>query len=88
MDPWLWESYEVKRRIKLEFTELPPFDGATEEDAIKYDWGSQVYGGLYQEVIQGIHLNDITVKGHFIIHQVAPWEKLKKQPYDGTAGGG
>ena len=88
VDPWLWESYEVKRRIKLEFTELPPYDGATEEDAIEYDWGSQVYGGLYQEVIQGIHLNDITVKGYFIIQQVSPWEKLKQQPYDGAAGGG
>ena len=82
VDPWLWESYEVKRRIKLELTELPPYPGATEEEAIAYDWGGQMYGGLYQEVIQGIHLNDITVKGHFVIHQVLTGEELIAQDYD------
>jgi hypothetical protein len=88
VDPWLWESYQVQRRIKLELTELPPFDGATQADAIQYDWGGQVYGGRYQEVIDGIHLNAITVKGYFIIRQALPWEKLIRQPYDGAAGGG
>jgi hypothetical protein len=88
VDPWLWESYEVKRRIKLELTELPPYNGATQDDAIELDWGGAVYGGQYQEVIKGIHLNDITVKGYFVIRQVFPWESLVRQPYDGTAGGG
>ena len=54
----------------------------------KFDWGGQVYGGLYQEVIKGIHVNDITVKGYFVIRQALPWEKLMQQPYDGAAGGG
>lgn len=88
VDPWLWESYEVKRRIKLELTELPPYAGATQADAIKLDWGGTVWGGLYREVIKGIHKNDITVKGYFVIRQVLPWEKLEQQPYDGAAGGG
>ncbi len=88
LSPWLWESYEVKRRIKLELTELPPYAGATQADAIKLDWGGTVWGGLYREVIKGIHQNDITVKGYFVIRQALPWEKLDKQPYDGAAGGG
>jgi hypothetical protein len=88
VDPSQWESYEVRRDIKLELTELPPYPGATEEDAIGYDWGGKVYGGLYQEVIKGIHLNDITVKGYFIIRQALPWEELDVQPYDAAAGGG
>ncbi len=88
VDPWLWESYEVKRRIKLELTELPPYAGATQDDAIRLDWGGAVWGGLYREVIQGLHKNDITVKGYFVIRQVAPWEKLNAQPYDLAGGGG
>ncbi len=86
--PWLWESYEVKRRIKLELTELPPYAGATPADAIRLDWGGTVWGGLYREVIKGIHKNDITVKGYFVIRQALPREKLDQQPYDGAAGGG
>jgi len=33
VDPYLWESSEVRRRIKLELTELPPVAGATALDA-------------------------------------------------------
>ena len=82
VDPWLWESYEVKRRIKLELTELPPYPGATAADAIEHDWGGEVYGGLYTEVIDGIHINDITVKGAFVIRQVLTSEELIAQDYD------
>jgi hypothetical protein len=87
VDPWLWESYRVIRHISLELTELPPYDGATPEDAIKLDWGGEMYGGLYTEVIKGIHVNDITVKGYFVIRQVLTGEKLEQQAYDGPAGG-
>jgi hypothetical protein len=82
VDPWLWESYEVMRRIKLELTELPPYPGATPEDAIELDWGGQTYGGLYTEVIKGIHINDITVKGFFVIRQALTGEELIAQDYD------
>ncbi|GEM_PF-2540966 len=88
VDPWLWESYEVKRRIKLELTGLPPYAGATPADAIRLDWGGTVWGGLYREVIKGLHKNDITVKGYFVIRQVMPWEELDVQPYDRAGGGG
>ena len=76
------ESYEVIRRIKLELTELPPYDGATPEDALKLDWGGQTYGGLYTEVIKGIHVNDITVKGFFVIRQALTGEELIAGVYD------
>jgi hypothetical protein len=87
VDPWLWESYQVKRHINLELTENPPSEGATPDDAIKLDWGGEVYGGLYTEVIKGIHVNDITVKGIFVIRQVLTGDELTQQAYDGTAGG-
>lgn len=88
VDPWLWESYEAARRIKLELTELPPYAGATQADAVRLDWGGTVWGGLYREVIKGLHKNDITVKGYFVIRQVMPGERLERQPYDGAGGGG
>ena len=56
--------------------------GATAEDAVKFDWGGQTYGGLYTEVINGIHVNDITVKGFFVIRQALTGEELIAQDYD------
>lgn len=86
--PYLWESYEVRRRIQLELTELPPVPGANATIAANLDWGGGVWGGLYKEVISGIHKNDITVKGYFIINHVLAWEDLIPQGYDQSGGGG
>ncbi|NOZ50331.1 MAG: hypothetical protein GXP37_09845 [Chloroflexi bacterium] len=86
--PYLWESYEVRRRMQLELTELPPVAGATATIAANLDWGGGVWGGLYKEVISGIHKNDITVKGYFVIHHLLAWEDLTPQGYDQTGGGG
>jgi hypothetical protein len=88
VDPYLWEAYEVQRRIQLALTELPPMDGATPAIAAELDWGGVVWGGLYKEVIQGIHQNDITVKGYFVIRHALSWEDLTPQAYDQTGGGG
>ena len=45
-----------------------------------------MYGGLYTGSDQRDSLNDITVKGYFVIRQALPWENLVRQPYDGAAG--
>ncbi|NOZ72072.1 MAG: hypothetical protein GXP38_09185 [Chloroflexi bacterium] len=85
--PYLWESYEVRRRLQLELTELPPLDGANTTIAANLDWGGGVWGGLYKEVISGIHKNDITVRGYFIIKHILAWEDLTPQSYDQSGGG-
>lgn len=83
VDPYLWEAPEIRRRIKLELTELPPYSGAdVEELAAQVDWGGATWGGLYKEVIKGIHKNDITVKGYFVIRHALTAEELESQSYD------
>ncbi|MBC8447964.1 MAG: hypothetical protein H8D78_09455 [Chloroflexi bacterium] len=83
VDPYLWEAPEIRRRIQLELTELPPYSGEdVEELAAEVDWGGATWGGLYKEVIKGIHKNDITVKGYFVIRHALMAEELEDQPYD------
>ncbi len=81
--PYLWEAPEIRRRIQLELTELPPYSGAdVEELAAEVDWGGATWGGLYNEVIKGIHKNDVTVKGYFVIRHALTAEELEAQDYD------
>ncbi len=83
VDPYLWEVPEIRRRIKLELTELPPYSGAdVEELAAEVDWGGTTWGGLYKEVIKGLHKNDVTVKGYFVIRHALMADELEDQPYD------
>ena len=88
VDEHLWESYEVRRRIQLQLSELPPVPGADEALAEELDWGGGIWGGYYKEVIEGIHKNDITVRGYFVIRHVLNWEDLEQQGYDSVGGGG
>jgi hypothetical protein len=46
------------------------------------DWGGQNWGGDYTEVIEGLHQNDITVKGYFIIRHALPGDALIAQDFD------
>lgn len=78
--PYLWESYDVTRRLTLELTKDPPAGGAAEAQAL--DWGGTTWGGNYREVLTGLHRNDITVKGYFVIRQVLTADQLLPQTYD------
>lgn len=82
--PHLWEAYDVRRDIELEFTDLPPIDTITDTTTLaqQVGWGSEMWGGYYREVIKGLHKNDITVSGIFIIRHVLPLEEMAPQPYD------
>lgn len=82
--PHLWESYAVQRRIGLTLTDDPPgFSGAeAAEMALELDWGGMTWGGLYKEVVQGIHKNAITARGYFVIQHVLMAEDLQAQEYD------
>ncbi|MDQ1300362.1 MAG: SdrD protein, partial [Chloroflexota bacterium] len=75
--PYLWESYEVLRRLTLELTQFPPGGGAAEAAAL--DWGGATWGGNYREVYKGLHKNDITVKGYFVIRQALTADQLQPQ---------
>jgi hypothetical protein len=82
--PHLWESYAVQRRIGLTLTDDPPgFSGdEAAELALDLDWGGMTWGGLYKEVVQGIHKNAITARGYFVIQHVLMAEDLQTQEYD------
>jgi hypothetical protein len=81
--PHLWEAPLVKRHIALALTDDPPGVPAGEVEALaaQVDWGGATWGGTYQEVIEGLHNHDITVKGYFVIRHVLAGE-LEVQPYD------
>lgn len=83
--PHLWEAPQIRRRLTLELTDGLPFDlEPAEADSLKaeLDWGGATWGGLYTEVIEGIHKNDITVQGYFIVRQALTEEELDAQDYD------
>lgn len=82
--PHLWEAYDVRRDIELEFTDLPPIDTITDTETLaqQVGWGGEMWGGTYCEVIKGLHKNDITVSGIFIIRHVLPLDQMAPQPYD------
>ncbi len=84
LSPYLWEAFAVRRRLLFSLTDDPPgVEGAEAQAlAIKVDWGGAVWGGLYQEVIQGVHKNPITVKGYFVIQHALTEAQLTAQPYD------
>jgi hypothetical protein len=61
-------------------------DGLSAEElhdlVVEIDWGGAAWGGRYKEVISGVHKNDITVEGAFVIRQVLTGDQLRKQPFD------
>ena len=86
LSPYLWESFAVKRTLTLELTNEPAFEDMTAEQAAamaaELDWGGQNWGGNYTEIIEGLHQNDITVKGYFIIRHLITGADLLAQDYD------
>ncbi len=59
------ESYGITRTISLQFTTSPPpGESAT-------GWGSSSIGGNYTEVIKGLHKQDLTVTGTFVLRRAS-----------------
>jgi SdrD B-like domain len=89
LSSYLWESFDVKRTIALTLTEDPSFTGLTTDEvqklAAELDWGGLNWGGVYTEVLEGLHQNDITVKGYFVIRHSLPCDELLQQDYDAAA---
>ena len=86
LSPYLWESFTVKRTIALELTNEPAFGEMTPAEATalaaQLDWGGENWGGNYTEIIEGLHQNDITVKGYFVIRHAVAGENLIAQDFD------
>jgi hypothetical protein len=86
------EVLQYRRKITLELVDsiadlLPYFPaGATPEELAQLDreldWKGKTWGGVYTEVLKGIHKHDITVKGHFIIRHILQGGDLEGQSYD------
>ncbi len=86
LSPYSWESFGVRRTISLTLKNDPAFEGMTAEEIQRLsdesDWGGENWGGDYAEVIEGLHQNDITVKGYFVIHHALAGDALTAQDYD------
>jgi hypothetical protein len=66
--------------------DMPGMGGLTDAElqamVVETDWGGMAWGGRYKEVISGVHKNDITVEGTFVVRQVLTGDQLRKQPFD------
>jgi len=59
------ESFDITRKISFAFTAAPPAGVSS------LGWGTTVIGGNYTEVITGIHKQDITVTGTFVLRRAS-----------------
>lgn len=93
VQPYQLEAPNIRRSIKMnlttELSDLAIFGPPTENSdaeiaalAADLDWGGATWGGTYEEVMSGLHKNDITVGGYFIIRHVLTEAELIDQDYD------
>lgn len=88
--PYQREVYQYRRQLELELVDsvadIAALAEGLSEDQLEdldreLDWKGKTWGGLYTEVIKGLHKHDVTVKGYFIIRHVVAGE-LETQSYD------
>ena len=63
MNRWSPEGFGVTRAIELEFLDVSP-DAPPE-------WGDSALGGIWHEIITGLHRAPIALEGAFAIQRVA-----------------
>ncbi len=68
------EAYATTRQIQLEFTATPP-DGTSAPD-----YGHDVMGGIYREVISGLHKTNLYVRGTFRLNRQSIIPDLNPSP--------
>jgi hypothetical protein len=68
------EAYATTRQIELEFTATPP-DGTSAPD-----YGHDVMGGIYREVISGLHKTNLYVRGTFRLARQSQITDLNPTP--------
>ena len=60
------EAYEITRAIELNFSDQDPTGSATP------DYGYDVIGGIYREIVTGLHKTNIVAQGNFRLQRVLP----------------
>jgi hypothetical protein len=62
----LQEAFEITRVVEFSFSATDP-----ENDQTPPEWGSTVIGGLFREVITGLHKNPIVTSGTFRLRRIS-----------------
>ena len=71
------EAYAVTRQITLDFSDrYPPDEDLPERAVTPAGWGVDLLGGYYTETLTGLHKDDITVHGPFILRRVVTTDTL------------
>ena len=65
------EAPDVSRRISLTLSSRYPADTSLAEETAPPGWGMDRVGGLYEEVLTGLHKNPILVSGYFELQRVS-----------------
>jgi hypothetical protein len=64
------QKYSIERAVTLTFQDQDA-DGNNIVGSNGLGWGSLDMGGVYQETISGIHRENLTIKGTFLLHRVS-----------------
>jgi hypothetical protein len=64
------QSYEVSRTITLTFNDVDS-EGRFITGVPALGWGASEIGGLYQELIKGLHKNDLRIEGTFHLRKAS-----------------
>ena len=59
------ESYNITREVSFTFTATPPGGGSAT------GWGSSVIGGTYGEIVSGLHKQNISLTGTFVLRRAS-----------------
>jgi len=78
--PYQWEVPEVRRILK--FTPTSDVPSGLNYDAEDVGWGGTVWGGNYEEIIKGVHQNEITVRGVFAVRRQRNGAELAAETQD------
>jgi hypothetical protein len=62
----LQEAFEITRAMEFSFSDTDP-----DNDETPPEWGSSIVGGLFREVITGLHKNPIVTSGTFRLRRIS-----------------
>jgi hypothetical protein len=71
------QKYSIERAVTLTFQDQDA-DGNNIVGSNGLGWGSLDMGGVYQETISGIHRENLTIKGTFLLHRVSKKGSLEQ----------
>jgi hypothetical protein len=72
------ESYRIERSIKIDFDDRYPPDTDKAERRSPPGWSLDMLGGQYTETLKGLHKEDLTISGYFVINRVSLIDNIKE----------